>query len=130
MLGDLVCPDSKALIFERVKENAFASCSCVILRRSRRNFKFSAKKFVGFPIYFWYSYGQMFGIICVKYNKTVERMKAMDGKKAVLQRLKAEIMALEKFPMPKSAQQASLGLGPMEASFRSEEHTSGLQSRL
>src|SRR5690606_12927206 len=57
-------------------------------------------------------------------------MKAMDGKKAVLQRLKAEIMALEKFPMPKSAQQASLGLGPMEASFTGNNFPVGVVHEL
>lgn len=57
-------------------------------------------------------------------------MKAMDGKKAVLQRLKAEIMALEKFPMPKSAQQASLGLGPMETSFTGNNFPVGVVHEL
>lgn len=41
----------------------------------------------------------------------------MDRKSELIKQLKAEIMALEKFPMPKPDQQHSLGLGPIEASF-------------
>src|SRR5690606_28217697 len=39
----------------------------------------------------------------------------MDRKSELIKQLKAEIMALEKFPTPKPDQQHSLGLGPIEA---------------
>src|SRR5690606_22101159 len=54
----------------------------------------------------------------------------MNRKSELIQQLKAEIMALEKFPMPKPAQQVSLGLGPIEASFSGNSFPEGVVHEL
>lgn len=54
----------------------------------------------------------------------------MQRKSELIQQLKAEIMALEKFPMPKPAQQNSLGLGPIESSFSGDSFPVGVVHEL
>ena len=54
----------------------------------------------------------------------------MERKSELIRQLKAEIMALEKFPMPKPAQQASVGLGAIESSFSGNSFPVGVVHEL
>jgi protein ImuA len=54
----------------------------------------------------------------------------MERKSELIQQLKAEIMALEKFPMPKPAQQVSVGLGSLESSFSGNSFPVGVVHEL
>lgn len=54
----------------------------------------------------------------------------MNRKSDLIQQLKAEIMALEKFPMLKPARQVSVGLGPIESSFSGNSFPVGVVHEL